>query len=291
MSTTFTPNFNLAKFSVGDTGWGALADANMDIIDANLVNSLPRGYRAGCGTTLSGGTPSTVISIAVGTVQDIGNAGSLNLAASITKNINAAWAVGSGNGGLALALVLTASTWYHLYLIKRTDTNVVDAYFDTSTSAANIPAPYTLFRRVASCRTDANRLIEEYTQIGRTMLWRRLKNDTANFAAISATAGTYTVTVPTGVEVEALIQAFCSRAANNTGIRIYSPGMQVDAVIDPTANAIGNVGGTAAGATILRHIGDLRIMTNTSAQVMAVNVSGDAVDIRTKGWMDFQDEF
>jgi hypothetical protein len=45
---------------------------------------------------------------------------------ALTKTISSTWSVGSGNGGLDTGAVL-ASTWYHIYLIERTDTGVVDA--------------------------------------------------------------------------------------------------------------------------------------------------------------------
>lgn len=208
----FTSNFNLYKPAVGETGWGALVNVNWDTIDANLVNGLPRAYLAGAQTSLSGGTPSTVIAITAGDAQDAGNAGAIRLAAAITKNINATWLVGSGNGGLATALTLTASTTYHLYLIKRTDTGVVDAYFDTSTSAANIPSPYTLFRRISSHRTDANKLLFPYTQNGDYFRLERAAFDQTQTNP-GTNAGTVTFTsIPTGFNMFAMFNAVVENA-------------------------------------------------------------------------------
>src|SRR3972149_3936128 len=63
----------------------------------------------------------------------------LNLTTALTKQIDAAWAVGTNQGGLFSGAVGN-TTWYHVFLIRRSDTGVVEAGFDTSVTAANLPA-------------------------------------------------------------------------------------------------------------------------------------------------------
>ena len=46
------------------------------------------------------------------------------LASAYTKTTGS-WAVGSGNGGLDTGTI-TNSTWYHVFLMQRPDTEVVD---------------------------------------------------------------------------------------------------------------------------------------------------------------------
>ena len=202
---SLTTNFSLYKPDAGETGWTASINSNFDTIDSNLTNSLPRAYLSGLALSNNTGTPTTHLDIAAGVAQDIGNAGAMTLASVLTKNITASWAVGTGNGGLGSGVTRAVNTWYHVFLIKRTDTNVVDAYFDTSVSAANIPSPYTLFRRLGSFRTDGTGSgnIIAFFQNGDTFLWDVPVSDFS--AANPGTAAVdRTLTVPTGVRVHAI---------------------------------------------------------------------------------------
>src|SRR5204863_423086 len=81
---------------------------------------------------LSTAGASTTFSVAAGVAANSTNADMLTLAASINKT-TAAWAVGTGNGALDTGAIATA-TWYHVYLIKRPDTQVVDIAVSLSAS-------------------------------------------------------------------------------------------------------------------------------------------------------------
>lgn len=79
----------------------------------------------------------------------------LELSAAMTKQIDATWAAGNNAGGLFSGTV-AADTTYHLFIIEKDSDGSIDAGFDTSVTAANIPAGYTRYRRVASFITDAS---------------------------------------------------------------------------------------------------------------------------------------
>jgi len=68
------------------------------------------------------------------------------LSSAITKRLDAAWAVGSGNGGLDTGTI--ANTTYHVWLIQRSDTGVVDALFSTSLTSPTMPTNYDRKRRI-----------------------------------------------------------------------------------------------------------------------------------------------
>jgi len=70
------------------------------------------------------------------------------LASAMTKRLDAAWAVGSGNGGLDAGSIANAT--YHLWLIQRSDTGVVDVLFSTSATSPTMPTNYDRKRRVGS---------------------------------------------------------------------------------------------------------------------------------------------
>ncbi len=101
------------------------------------------------------------ITFSAGLAADSGNSSWLELTSAITKRIDATWAVGDTNGGLFSGTV-AADTWYHLFVIRRSDTGVVDAGFDTSVTAANIPTDYDEYRRVGSVLTDSSSNIFDF---------------------------------------------------------------------------------------------------------------------------------
>lgn len=93
------------------------------------------------------------INITAGEARDSTNAVDLVLASEITKQIDVGWAVGDDDGGL-FAGAVAANTIYHVFLIKRSDTGVVDAGFDIDPAAANIPANYDYYRWIGYVLTD-----------------------------------------------------------------------------------------------------------------------------------------
>jgi hypothetical protein len=94
------------------------------------------------GLTYSNGTDATNdIDVAVGGAMSDDGTYFMTLGSAITKRIDAAWAVGTGNGGLMSAAALTNQV-YGIWLIARSDTGVVDVGFDASLTAPTLPADY-----------------------------------------------------------------------------------------------------------------------------------------------------
>ena len=80
--------------------------------------------------TANGTDATNDIDIGPGFAVDRTGAIGMALAATLTKQLDAAWAVGSAAGGLDQGAI--ANTTYHLHLIKRPDTGVVDAIYSLS---------------------------------------------------------------------------------------------------------------------------------------------------------------
>lgn len=142
----------------------------------------------------------------------------MKLTTLITKRIDANWVVGTNQGGFPSAISLTNDTWYHVFLIKRTDTGVVDAGFDTSLTAVNLLAlatNYNAYRRIGSVRraTALNRL---FFQIGNDFLWDVPIQEVSANAPTTRTL--LTLTVPTGVKVKANI---CARQIVGASSVVY----------------------------------------------------------------------
>ncbi len=91
---------------------------------------LPTGFLYGLTLSNNVSDATNDIDIAPGKARDSTDTENIYLAAGITKRLDAAWAVGSGNGGLDQGSIANAT--YHKHLIKRVDTGVVDAIFSLS---------------------------------------------------------------------------------------------------------------------------------------------------------------
>jgi hypothetical protein len=201
----------------------------------------------------------------------------MTLAASISKTTGA-WAVGSGNGGLDTGAI-AASGWYHVYLIKRPDTGVVDVCISTSASGptigGNIPSAYTEFRRIGAMVTSSS-LWAAFLQIGDNFYWPTPANNYSGTINIG-TPTTFALSVPSGITVEAMHNAtWIANSAANSVVAIGALFMTItslQALWTPSNGVI------AAG--------HFRTMTNTSQQIQAVALAvAGTLNIYTYGWID-----
>jgi len=245
------------------------------------------------GLTLSNGTDTSHdIDIAVGQCSS-DNAGAddvqtMDLAAVLTKQIDAAWAVGDDAGGLDTGTVAN-STWYHVFLIKRSDTGVVDALFSTSATTPTMPTNYDFQRRIGSVLTDGSANITQFLQYGDDFLWLSNVAD-----VVTANPGTSQVTeamsVPTGLAIKGLF------TANLYDTDVASGGSNILQVneLARTDNAANTQHGTIVyGIPTTGEQGGghatLEVWTNTSAQIgyrVSTSDAGITVIINTKGWTD-----
>lgn len=130
------------------------------------VFQLPLNYIAGLITSNDTDTDHD-IAIAPGVARGAADDANLRLAAILTKQIEATWAVGDDAGGMESAdHPVQVDTLYALWLIKRPDTGVVDAMFSLDFSAPTLPTNYTKKRLIAAVMTDGSANIIEYLQSG-----------------------------------------------------------------------------------------------------------------------------
>lgn len=254
---------------------------------AALNTSTPRGYLDGCVLSTAGG--SATMSISAGAAVESGNTSLMSLSA-ISKT-TAAWAVGTAAGGLDTGTIAN-NTWYHFFVIKRTDTGVVDVLISLSATAPTMPSGYTLKRRIGSGKINGAGQWISFTQIGDVFDWTDPVVD-VDAQNPGTAAVTRTLTVPTGVAVQAKV-VMANHHGSTAQVGSYlSPLHATDTA--PQANAtvalgapftfLGTNSGTAAwvGGSIQE------ILTNTSAQIRSrLNVSGanERIGIITLGWID-----
>jgi hypothetical protein len=271
---------------------GNNADANQVMANLNFIlncfntsignQSVPRSYLAGL--TLATPGSSSAFSVAAGVATSSDFTTLMKLSSSVSKTTGA-WVVGSANGALDTGLV-AASTWYHVYLIQRPDTGVVDICISLSptgpTFGSNIPSNYTLFRRIGSMKTNSSSQWVAFTQVGNEFLW---SVPTADYNATAAANTQYTVTlgVPTGVSVEAIIAT--NYESNGTGncFGLFYSGLGPTQTSN-TPN--GNINIYAFQPSTWQAV-QLRLMTSTSGQVrLDTTTSFTAVLVSTSGWID-----
>jgi hypothetical protein len=247
---------------------------------ANSVSAAAvRSYLSGL--TLSTAGSSTTFTVAAGVGVDSTNAIAMTLASSINKTTGA-WTVGTGNGALDTGSI-AASTWYHVYLIERTDLTVTDVLISLSASAPTMPANYTFKRRIGAMKTNGSSQWTLFHQLGDEFLWDTPVVD-VNVSTLSTTATLFTLSVPAGVQINSLFRGNMNNATLGTLLLINSPDESAVASSALLGNQTADnaVSGSAAG-----NIFTLNVRTNTSAQIRAVSsVASTGLAIATYGWID-----
>jgi hypothetical protein len=238
-----------------------------------------RGYLSGL--TLSTAGSSATFSVAAGMATDDTPKEYMSLGSSISKTTSA-WAVGTSNGALDTGAIAN-STWYHVYLIKRPDTGVVDALVSLSASAPTMPTNYTLKRRIGSMKTNGSAQWASFTQLGDEFLWPTSVNDVNAATPTSANRTLYTLSVPTGVQVNALFRFFVSGLASGSNSILTSPDETDQVATGAGAGTVDLRVNTAGDAVAAR----FNIRTDTSARIgyRAQSAVG-SVNIGTFGWVD-----
>lgn len=251
------------------------------IIDLAKTQHFPRFYLAGLG--LSNGTDTDHdIDIAVGECKDGANGEDIVLASIITKQIDAVWSVGNDAGGLDTGSV-AIDTWYHLFAIKRTDTDVVDVLFSTSSTSPTMPTNYDKKRRIGSVLTDGSANIIAFLQQGDEFLWSVPVSDYSGTNP-GTSAVTRTLTVPTGVVIWAKhVFRHTDSSPSADGNAIITSLDQADTV--PTSDL------NHTRVTVESEIGTVEIIvkTNTSGQIRTRIDNSDAGvsnNGTTFGWID-----
>lgn len=286
--STTTTYFGLCKPADGETNWGTAYRTSMDAIDTALHNvGIPRSYLAGLGTTPT--VASTSVSIAAGVAMGNDQATSIVLTSALVKVLSSSWAVGSGNGGLYAATSIQGNQTYHLFVIIRTDTSVVDAYFDTSVTAANIPSPYTVYRRIMSLKTSTFGNMVNYVQDGDYFrLMNAVLEVNATNPGTSATTQTL-VGVPTGVNFKALINALLFGGSTNS-FAAYISDLAVTAEAPSISQSPLTSIGDSPSATLGSGGAQIEVRTNTSAQIRwqcgPASGAADTFRIASLGWTD-----
>lgn len=226
------------------------------------------------------------IDVTAGGASDSSNTFLLSVSA-ITKRIDATWASGTGNGGLASGATLANTTWYHVFIVRVGGSD--DIMFDTSVTCANGVAnnSVTHYRRIGSVLTDGSANIIAFTQKGDEFRFVPV-SDVANTSP-GTSAVTATLTVPTNVSVLANVSVSVqagSSSSNPVYVLLTNPDVTDTApsvtLFTITANVAAGSGLTSGGMA--------NVPTNTSAQIRYRSSTTDTnfvLRITTHGWREF----
>jgi hypothetical protein len=244
---------------------------------------LPQGYLSGLTIANNGVDPDADVDVAVGSARDATNAHNMLLDTALVKRLDVPWAVGTGGGGLDTGSK-TANTWYYPWLIKRSDTGVVDVLFSASATSPTMPASYDFKRRLpGAVFTDGSANIIPVVQTGRRFDWKTPVQDVS--ASGSTTAVAHTLTVPPIAGIRAVGSHNLSGSGTTTHrLRLFATD-DVDAAVTAANMTLTceSVAGTTFGVSAAHF--DVRV--DASGQVkMRANTTGSTYRILTSGWTD-----
>jgi len=243
---------------------------------------VPRGHIWGL-TLSNAADTANDITVAAGEAKDEANTQNMVLSASITKRLDAAWAVGDAQGGLNTGAEAN-STWYEVHLIKRVDTGVVDVMFTTTANRATLPANYTLQRRIGWIRNDSAGAILQFTQINDYFTLTTPQND-VNATVSATTANTRTLTAPPSTLARFRAAALGNVNINAANAVVFSEIVETDTA-PTTSNGFNSIGAGDFAIIGAGHI-DLRVSSTSTIRDRGITATGTmAYDISTFGWVD-----
>ena len=247
---------------------------------------VPKGHIAGL--ILSNDTDANNdVNVTAGEATDSTDAYVLKLTGETTKQIDATWAAGNDAGGLFTG-AKAADTWYHVFLIRKDSDGTIDAGFDTSVTAANIPAGYAAYRQVGSVLTDgsSNILVFKMYELsggGSEVIWTTPIED-LDTASQSTSAVSRTLSVPTGKSMVAIFNLHVSNATAQTYLYVRNPDTTELAASTSSPPGSSLIMTTAAADMV---IGNYHLRTNTSGQVeTTASRATTEVSIWTLGYID-----
>jgi hypothetical protein len=210
------------------------------------------------------------------------------LASALTKRLDAAWAVGTGNGGLDTGSI--ANGWYYVWLIRRSDTGVVDVLFSASATSPTMPANYDQKRRIGAFER-ASGAIRAFLQIGdRFLLGSQLVSySNTNLPTTKTTAASG---APTGIRTTAILNVRASRGGGSLGVSVWCPDLATPTTINggtsPLSNGSNELNASANLSTTAVSIGtNLEVMTDATGNIALQCADATTqVGVTLVGWID-----
>jgi hypothetical protein len=265
----------------------ALALNSLRVAQAIAAQAGPatRGYIFGLTLANNAVDANNDIDIAAGVAaSDDASPVLMALGATLTKRLDAAWAVGDGNGGLDTGSKAN-STWYYVWLIRRPDTGVVDALFSASSTAPTLPANYTQKRLIGFVLTNGSGNIRAFVQQGDDYVWGELLSAQVTLSTTVLT--TISLAVP---PIGNGVRAYISGAAFNPSVSFsmwLGDGAGVNVAAGPGTNnridiadiSVGSYG-YVSKSLMSSSAASFSVRTNGAGVVLTYSTNSFAVDRR-----------
>ena len=225
------------------------------------------------------------IAISVGGVKDATNTVNITLAAILTKRIDAAWAVGDNNGGLdgteSSGGTPDASTMYYIWLIKRSDTGVVDALYSESATGPTLPTNYDYKRLIGAVCTDASANIIAFLQSGDYFRYMGdVIQDLNDNTITSTTFETATLSVPPSSIAHVYFEVINTTTSRSEMIGYLKTKGAADTATDPEATAFFQTDEAADSEAITVLV---QVLVDSSKQVeYAANENDGTASVRIR---------
>lgn len=279
--TSVTPAV-LRVRNAANTAWVTLL-ADMGITATpEQISDAPAAYRGmlfGLGLANNATDPNNDIDIAAGAAaSDDAAPKVMSLAALMTKRLDAAWAAGSGNGGLDTG-TKAINTWYYLWLIRNPTSGIVDVLFSASATSPTMPSGYNQKRRIpGGVRTDASGNITSFRMSGRRVSWSATPALAFNSSALGTTAQTFTPLVPTAFKTRVEYRAQAVIGASLAAVMLTDPDVNdelPDASAFPLGSFIAPSGftNTVTGYCLTSSTGTLRIRSSLASTTVRLTVT------------------
>jgi len=239
-----------------------------------------QGHRYGLTLSNNGSDATNDIDIAVGSAASDGTTPYLmTLASALTKRLDASWAVGTNQGGLDTGSI--ANTTYHVWLIQRSDTGVVDVLFSTSATSPTMPTNYDRKRRIGSILRESAAIVG-FKQYNKRFLRNAPKIDST--VATAFTSETITLSIPAGISVRPIFGSQLVLAASTNVVYLVGDA-DIGSAVFTIQQALTAAGGLAADRIVID-----AFVSNTNRQIyQALTIAAGTVSqrqIETFGWHD-----
>ena len=141
----------------------------------------------------------TEFEVSAGKARDSSDTVNGALSSTFTKSLSS-WSAGSGGGSLDTGSI-AADTWYHVFLIIKSD-GTSDVLISTSLTSPTLPSGYSYKRRLGSLLMDGSAHITAFQQFGDDFYWD-LPVVELETTSTGNSRQVLTITTPPGVECQA----------------------------------------------------------------------------------------
>ena len=235
----------------------------------------------------NGSDATNDLDIAAGAARDATDTINMRLASALTKQSDAAWAVGTNAGGLDTGAV--GDNDYYIWFIKRSDTGVVDALYSLSASAPTMPANYDYKRLIGWFKRSGGAIVAFHTYEteggGIELNWDVPTLDVNLANTLTTSRRTDAVKVPLNFSVEAHLNVSMTDVSSIFRAWVCCPD-QTDAAPSTTAAPLSNV--TMQTGTGMNTVAAQIKVRTSSAGLIAARADLATVDLYAVSTMGFK---